>query len=141
MKQVQTNTNLATETLVRHDRLPDEARRAFRRTIGHAKSMEQMMWREVAARLTLDAFGITPEAVNIFDGMDKSSYKEYARAVVEARVWFRKRQDSELVFELAGVYDFEIVRNAVMALPPLVEPKNMRIAKPRERRIEHARAA
>lgn len=133
MKQVHANTGLSTETIARHLGVPGEVKRPFIRSIGHAKSMEQMLWREVAARMTLDALGITPDAVRIFDGMARSDYKVYARAVTEARVWFRKRKDPELVFEMAGV-DIGPVQEAVLKLAPLVEPRNLRADNVRVRR-------
>ena len=101
-----------------------------------------MMWREVAARMTLDALGITPEVITIFEGMEKANYKRFEKTVMEARNWFaRKQRDSELVFELAGV-DAAPIKRVVAALPPLRAPKNLRLAKPRpERRQSHVQRA
>ncbi len=138
-KQTGSITSLATETLIKQAGIPEEAKAAFRRTVGYAKSVEQIMWREVAARMTLDALGITPEVITIFEGMEKANYKRFEKTVTEARVWFaRKQRDSELVFELAGV-DAAPVKRVIAALPPLRAPKNLRLAKPRpERRLGYA---
>ena len=135
-------TSLATELVIMQDGIPDVIRRAFRRTVGHATCMEQMLWREVAARMTLDALGITPEVITVRPDMDKAVYTRYAKAVNEARDWFtRKQRDSELVFELAGVESAQ-VRPTIEALAPLAVPKCLRLSKPRPGRINsHARIA
>lgn len=137
-KQTGSATSLATETLLKQTGISEDIKRAFRCTVGHAKSVEQMLWREVAARMTLDALGITPEVITIFEGMDRANYKRYERTVMEARIWFgRKPRDSEMVFELAGVDDVP-VRRAVLALPPLEAPKHMRLPKVRSEKRLHA---
>ncbi|MDR5729856.1 MAG: hypothetical protein RB191_20785 [Terriglobia bacterium] len=126
-KQTGSITSLATETLAKQSGVPATVRMAFVRTVGHATSGEQMLWREVAARMTLDALGITPEVITVSDRMDMANYRRYAKVVCDARVWFgRKQRDSELVFELAGV-DMAPVRRAILALPPLKVPQTKKL--------------
>lgn len=140
-KQTGSLTSLATETLLKQSTVPMEIKHAFRRTVGFMQSSEQMLWREVAARMTLDALGITPEAITVFEGMEKANYKRFERTVLDARAWFeRKQRDSELVFELSGV-DSRPVRRVIDALPALMAPENLRAAKPRDRSGHHAQAA
>jgi hypothetical protein len=56
------------------------------------------LWREVAARLTLDACGYTN-----FSKADKGEYREHLKAMGEAHQWFRyDLDDVEEVFGLAG---------------------------------------
>ena len=125
-KQTGSITSLATETLAKQSGVPATVRKAFVRTVGHATSGEQMLWREVAARMTLDALGITPEVITVSDGMDMANYRRYAKVVMAARRWFGPRlssfENSEMVFSLAGV-DSAPVRRAILALPPLKVPQ------------------
>ena len=64
-------------------------RHAFAQAIV-STSAEQILWREVAARHTLDAFGVV--------GQDE------IEAIAEARDWFENCfDDVHLLFEFAGV--------------------------------------
>jgi hypothetical protein len=140
-KQTGSITSLATETLLKQASVPEGVKHTFRRTVGCMKSSEQMLWREVAARMTLDALGITPEVITIFEGMEKANYKRFEKTVLDARAWFeRKQRDSELVFELAGV-DSRPIRRVIELLPVLVPPRDLRMAKPRDRSGHHAQQA
>lgn len=135
------STSLATETLVKQTFLPEEVRRPFVRSVGYALSTEQMLWREVAARMTLDACGVTPETINVTDEMDKYRYARYRRAVLSARSWFMSsRTDSDMVFEMAGV-DIFPVRMAVSRLPALTAPKSTYYFNGRKGHHVHAKAA
>lgn len=58
---------------------------------------EQILWREVAARLILDAVGMTPS----WEANDDMAHR---RVVFEARQWLRdESEDVREVFDLAGV--------------------------------------
>jgi len=120
-----TVTSLSTEIIARQDDLPEAIKRAFTRTVGRAKSCEQMMWREVAARMVLDAYGLTPETVRVYDGMDRFRYARYRTAVLSARAWFRDSgEDVEQVFDMAGV-ELAPVLGSIRMLPPLLVPKSL----------------
>lgn len=89
--------------------IPFEVRKAFG-VSGIDKTPERLLWRDVAARLTLDAYGITG-----MSRKDKSEYRELLLAIGEAQAWFRNDYDEvKLVFALANV-EMESVRSAVLA--------------------------
>lgn len=89
--------------------IPFEVRKAFG-VSGIDKTPERLLWRDVAARLTLDAYGITG-----MSRKDKSEYRELLLAIGEAQSWFRNDFDEvKLVFALANV-EMEPVRSAVMS--------------------------
>lgn len=111
--------------------VPEEAKRPFRRTLGNISSNEEQMWREVAARMTLDALGFTPEVINVTDGMDKWRYSYYRGTVAKARTWFKSAKDREdrmTVFDLCGV-ELEPVQRCIASLPPITEPAFLRQAR------------
>lgn len=117
-----TVTSLATEIVARHETIPAHVKKPFLRSVGRAKTTEQMLWREVAARMVLDAFGITPETTVVYDGIDRYRFARYRTAVLSARAWFRDSgADVEQVFEMAGV-DLGPIIGAIDALPPLPVP-------------------
>lgn len=135
-KENHSSSALAVETLLKAKTLPDSVKLSFRRSIGNLHSTEEIMWREVAARMTLDAFGITPEATKIFDGMNEARFKSYQRTVQDARRWFRSKfeaADADEVFALWNG-DIDPVRRAVLALAPMRAPAIMR------KKGEHANA-
>ena len=120
-----TVTSLSTEIIARQDTLPEDIKRPFLRAVGRAKSTEQMLWREVAARMVLDAFGLTPETTTIYDGMDRFRYARYRRAVLAARAWFRDSgEDVEQVFDMAGV-ELAPILGEISRLPPLPIPASV----------------
>jgi len=117
-----TVTSLAVEIIARHESLPEDVKTPFLRSVGRAKSTEQMLWREVAARMVLDAFGITPETTTVYDGMEYYRYKRYEKTVNNARAWFRNSgADVEQVFEMA-VVDLGPILGALNELRPLTPP-------------------
>jgi hypothetical protein len=78
--------------------VPFEARRAFG-VSGYDKEPMRMLWRDVAARMTLDACGYTN-----FSKADAGEYREHLKAIGEAHNWFRfDSDDVEEVFDLAGI--------------------------------------
>ena len=120
-------TSFATETLLKQGSVPEEIKHVFRRTVGRMKSAEQVLWREVAARMTLDALGITPEVINVTDGMQRRKYVDYERVVNSARRWLTSNRDAQDADEVFFICDVDIapVRRAIAALPKLVEPANL----------------
>lgn len=120
-----TVTSLATEVIARQDGLPDAVKIPFIRSIGRVKSAEQVMWREVAARMVLDAFGVTPETTSVYEGIDRYRYARYERTVNQARAWFeRHATDVETVFDMAGV-DLYPIKGALNKLKPMVPPRSI----------------
>lgn len=85
---------------------------------------EERLWRERAARLTLDALGHTNLTVKP---------KRHNEAVRYARRWFRQifedhpdpgQTDSvEATFDVAGLVGFHQVRDAVLAVEPRMFPE------------------
>ncbi len=126
--QPHSTSALAVETLLRSNMVPDTIKIVFRRTVGQMKTAEEMLWREVAARMTLDALGITPEAIKVFDGMSKQRYDAYARTVREARRWFLSRFESADADEVFSLWNGDVfpVRNEIAKLGPVVAPKTVR---------------
>jgi hypothetical protein len=114
---VRTMSSYAMETLQKHTDLPHSIRRAFLMPDSQMLTSEIMLWREVAARATLDAFGLTPEVVTITDSMRQDKLFAYCRVVTDARKWF-DTQDADDVFELAG-FDVKPVRAEIVKLPKL----------------------
>jgi hypothetical protein len=87
---------MSMRALLHNNRIPVKVRNAFAQAIVSTSS-EQVLWREVAARHTLDAFGVV--------GQDERE------AVAEARTWFRDCYDDvHLLFEYAGVNPDPVVR-------------------------------
>ena len=87
---------MSMRALLHNPKIPDRVRHAFSQAIV-SRSAEQILWREVAARHTLDAFGIV--------GQDEEV------AVVEARSWFENCYDDViLLFEFAGVDSAPVVK-------------------------------
>lgn len=82
---------------------------------------EERLWRERAARMTLDALGYTNLTVKP---------KLHNEAVRYSRLWFRrmfdhhpdpKRVDNVVAtFDSAGVNDFPLICNAVLAVTPFL---------------------
>lgn len=80
---------MSMRALLHNPRIPVRARNAFAQAIVSTSS-EQVLWREAAARHTLDAFGVV--------GQDEKD------VVVSARKWFAECYDDvHLLFEYAGV--------------------------------------
>lgn len=136
--KIETVTSLTVEALVKNPTIPAVVRSAFSRTVGYAQSSEHMMWREVAARLTLDAFGIVPGLMGNPESMTQDAFTRCNRVVRAARRWFNTDPDSELVFDMAGV-EIEPVARLVRTLPPLACPVIVKKPKPR-REIANAAA-
>lgn len=118
-------SSLTVETLLKTPTIPEIIRAMFLKSVGQMRTNEEVMWREVAARLTLDAFGVTPEATRVFDGMDAIKFNRYRDVVKSARRWFTKRQNADDVAEVFGCWngDAELVLREVAALPPLQIPQ------------------
>lgn len=94
--------------LVECEDVPFKARQAFG-TASRPESREELLWREVAARITLDACGYTN-----FSKADKGEYREHLKAMGEAHQWFRYDHDDVVaVFDLAGVR-YEPVIEAIL---------------------------
>lgn len=82
---------------------------------------EERLWRERAARMTLDALGYTNLTVKP---------KLHNEAVRYARLWFRqmfdhppdlKKVDNVIAtFDFAGINDFPLIRDAVLAVTPFI---------------------
>jgi hypothetical protein len=86
---------MSMRALLHNQKIPKEVRHAFSQAIV-SRSAEQILWREVAARHTLDAFGIV--------GQDEAS------DMIEARDWFENCYDDvHLLFEFAGVDPIPVV--------------------------------
>ncbi|MDR5729577.1 MAG: hypothetical protein RB191_19345 [Terriglobia bacterium] len=87
---------MSIRALLHNPRIPKEVRHAFAQAIV-SSSAEQVLWREVCARHTLDAFGIA--------GVDE------AEDIVAARGWFKNNYDDVLLaFEYAGVNHEPVVK-------------------------------
>jgi hypothetical protein len=126
--QIHSTSGLAVETLLKSDVIPEKIKHSFRRTVGCMQSGEEVVWREVSARMTLDAFGITPECTRVFDGMSAYKFTCYRKIVMEARTWFTSRfeaVDCEEVFVRWGG-NLDTVRAFVRNLEAVTEPQNMR---------------
>lgn len=93
--------------------LPFEIRRAFMQA-PECSSDEQSLWREVLARVILDALGYTGQGTE----------REHAQVIKEARDWFVNSQDMVTVFDLAGV-EHSRVRMTVLGATPV--PRGTRI--------------
>lgn len=121
-KAVTSQTSLATEAIIKRPDIPTEIRGCFRRSLGCATSGEDMLWREVAARLTLDALGILTSATAPYEGMDRSQFHRYKRDVEQARHWFlHQKIDCVEVFAMGNV-DLDPVVHVVKLLPPVRVP-------------------
>lgn len=85
---------------------------------------EERLWRERAARMTLDALGHTNLTVKP---------KRHNETVRYARRWFRQMfednpdpgqaDDAEATFDVAGLVGFQQVRDAVLAVEPRMFPE------------------
>lgn len=127
-KQTGSTTSLATEILLKQPMVPEAIKRVFRHAVGGALSSDEMLWREVASRMTLDALGYTPETINVKDGMEERRFDNYRRTVNAARRWFMSRYeqaDSDAVFEFCGI-DITPVRSHVASLAPVVVPATLK---------------
>lgn len=130
--RIVTSTGLATEVLLKNTALiPEEVRKAFRLSLGTLTCAEEAMWRDVAARATLDAFGVIYEGAKVKAGMHFRDWLGYARIVTDARQWFTTMDafdtmgvTAALVFQIANV-DLKPVQRAVEALAPLQEPADL----------------
>lgn len=80
---------------------PAVVRQAFRRA-NDPLGPEECMWREVAARLTLDALGHT--------GLAQTDHR---KAVRDARIWFTHSKDVCEVFDMAEVNSADVRRSVV----------------------------
>ena len=85
-------------------------------------SSEEKLWRERAARMTLDALGHTNLTVKP---------KRHNEAVRYARRWFRGHfadapvpytDNPEATFDFAGIDGFHKIRDAVLVIVPLLFP-------------------
>lgn len=91
---------------------------------GEPLTSEERLWRERAARMTLDALGHTNLTVKP---------KRHNDAVRYARRWFRQMfenhpdpwqtDDAEATFDVAGLVGFRQVRDAVLAVEPRMFPE------------------
>lgn len=90
------SVNTLTETGI----IPREIKKAFI-TAPPAVSPEEMLWRNVAARMCLDAYGTT---------LVKTDF-EHGQVIRQARRWFRS-QYADDVFSMAGI-DFARVLKQV----------------------------
>lgn len=100
--------------------IPPIVKRMFL-NIEEPKSNEERLWRERAARMTLDALGHTNLTVKP---------KRHNYAVRYARRWFRgmyeehtdpKQVDSAIAtFDFAGIDGFTYVRDAVLTVEPQI---------------------
>lgn len=90
--------------------VPFEIRKAFG-TGSHNDDPMRLLWVDVAARMTLDACGVTS-----MSKADKSEYREHLVFMGEAQAWFRNDYDSVMeVFSLAEIEDAEMIRDTVLA--------------------------
>lgn len=90
--------------------VPESARRAFG-IAARPNSAEESLWRDVAARMVLDACGYTN-----FSKADKGDYREHLKVMGEAHNWFRNdASEVEEVFDMANV-DHEPVMRAILTL-------------------------
>lgn len=88
---------MSLRALLHHPKVPEQVRNAFSQAIV-TNSPEQVLWREVCARHTLDAFGIV--------GLDE------VEEVAKARDWFDGCYDDVLLaFEYAGVSYEPVVKS------------------------------
>lgn len=109
---------MSTRRLAMITTVPAPIKKAFRVAPPPA-SGEERMWRERAARMTLDALGYTNLTVKP---------PEHNEAVRYARRWvrglFEEEDDPVGTFESAGVL-FETVRNSVIETTPIIfEPED-----------------
>lgn len=91
--------------------VPIEVRRAFAQTTD-PKPGEETLWREVIARMVLDALGIT--------GMQSSLY-EHNTLVRDARIWWSPRGDTDrkLSFDLASIENMELISESMNRTTPI----------------------
>ncbi len=93
------------------DKIRIKIRRAFRNA-SEPKEWEETLWREVAARMVLDALGYT--------GLG-SEPDESDAAIRDARRWFRgipTREDPVIVFDYANMENyFAGIRDTVLDYP------------------------
>ncbi len=82
---------MSSNTLTESDVVPNEIKKAFI-TAPIPVSPEETLWRNVAARLCLDAYGTT---------LVKTDF-EHGQVIRQARRWFRS-QHAEDVFSMAGI--------------------------------------
>ena len=107
---------MSTRRLAMITTVPAPVKKAFR-VAEEAVTGEERLWRERAARMTLDALGHTNLTVKPH---------EHNEAVRYARRWFRglylagpEPDDPQGTFDSAGVL-FEEVRDTVLATPPII---------------------
>lgn len=102
--------------LVECEDVPFPARQAFG-TANKPEDADENLWREVAARVALDACGYTN-----FSKADKGEYREHLKAMGEAHQWFLyDLDDVEEVFGLAGVEHEPVVA----AVRELIDTKDL----------------
>ena len=110
-KASQCQVNMSVRRLSNIDAIPHEIRRAFRNSF-EPREWEETLWREVAARMTLDALGYT--------GLTGEPEKHDA-AVREARRWFKGIPELDspvIVFDYAVMSGyFHVVRDEVLKYP------------------------
>lgn len=81
---------MSARSLARSKRVPKEAKLAFKNAYYHTESPQQSLWREVACRAVLDAFGDVGH--------------EEQECVTEALHWFRHEpEEVETVFTMGAV--------------------------------------
>ncbi len=113
---------MSTRRLVTISTVPPIVKRRFS-AVKEPVSSEERLWRERAARMTLDALGHTNLTVKP---------KRHNEAVRYARRWFRGHYEEvpedavvdnpEATFDFAGIEGFHLVRNAILAVEPLMFP-------------------
>lgn len=112
---------MSTRRLAAIAEIPDTIKRAFRNA-EEPFTQEEQLWRERAARMTLDALGYTNLTIKPWDHNEVVRY---------ARRWFRqmyaysddpkKVDNAEATFDFAGIM-FKSVRDAVLKMnPKLIE--------------------
>jgi hypothetical protein len=95
---------VSSNTLSESDIIPREIKKAFV-TAPTAISPEETLWRNVAARMCLDAYGTT---------LVKTDF-EHGQVIRQARRWFRS-QHAEDVFSMAGIDFARVVKQVSIDL-------------------------
>lgn len=98
---------MSVRRLLTTELVPYNIRKEFR-NLAPASIPEEDLWRDVAARVILDACGHT----------GASELDIHDKLVREARNWFTLCEDVEFVFDLADV-DFRFITDEVLEQDPL----------------------
>jgi len=99
--------------------VPTSIKKTFR-LADDPKSPEEKLWRERAARMTLDALGYTNLTVKPYEHNETVGYaRRWFKQMYADHPDFGESDDAQATFDSAGVV-FDTVRNSVLSTDPII---------------------